>query len=118
MVAWVRDKCAGPGARGSAGGAWRGRVCRRSHLRAPYNTSRLQQVAARHTVRLQHLRCEPVHEAYRDIAERMEPTGKERPRGERAAATVLITSRNKDAAARLAGGYNKIKEVLAMDESV
>jgi tetratricopeptide (TPR) repeat protein len=30
---------------------------------------------------------------------------------------VLVTSRNKDAAAKLAGGYNKIKEVLAMDNS-
>jgi tetratricopeptide (TPR) repeat protein len=30
---------------------------------------------------------------------------------------VLITSRNKDAAAKLAGGYNKINEVLAMDKS-
>ena len=30
---------------------------------------------------------------------------------------VLITSRNKDAAAKLAGGYNNIKEVLAMNES-
>ncbi|KAF2843949.1 hypothetical protein T440DRAFT_494281 [Plenodomus tracheiphilus IPT5] len=29
---------------------------------------------------------------------------------------VLVTSRSKDAAARLAGGYNRIKEVLAMDE--
>ena len=29
---------------------------------------------------------------------------------------VLVTSRSKDAAARLAGGYSKIKEVLAMDE--
>ena len=30
---------------------------------------------------------------------------------------ILVTSRSKDAAARLVGGYNKIKEVLAMDES-
>jgi tetratricopeptide (TPR) repeat protein len=30
--------------------------------------------------------------------------------------SILITSRSKDAAVRLAGGYNKIKEVLAMDE--
>ena len=30
---------------------------------------------------------------------------------------ILITSRSKDAAVRLAGGYNKIREVLAMDES-
>jgi hypothetical protein len=30
---------------------------------------------------------------------------------------VLVTSRNKDAAVKLAGGYNKIKEVLAMDNS-
>jgi tetratricopeptide (TPR) repeat protein len=30
---------------------------------------------------------------------------------------VLITSRSKDAAAKLAGGYNKIKEVFAMDEN-
>jgi hypothetical protein len=30
---------------------------------------------------------------------------------------VLITSRNKDVAAKLAGGYNKINEVLAIDES-
>ncbi|KAH7092332.1 kinesin light chain 1 [Paraphoma chrysanthemicola] len=30
--------------------------------------------------------------------------------------TILVTSRNKDVAARLVGGYNKIKEVLAMDE--
>jgi hypothetical protein len=29
---------------------------------------------------------------------------------------ILVTSRSKDAATRLAGGYNKIKEVLAMDE--
>jgi tetratricopeptide (TPR) repeat protein len=29
---------------------------------------------------------------------------------------ILVTSRSKDAAARLAGGYNKIREVLAMDE--
>jgi hypothetical protein len=32
-------------------------------------------------------------------------------------ASILITSRNKDAAAKLAGGYNRIKEVYAMDES-
>jgi tetratricopeptide (TPR) repeat protein len=31
--------------------------------------------------------------------------------------SILITSRNKDAATRLAGGYNSIKEVRAMDES-
>ncbi|KAF1934502.1 hypothetical protein EJ02DRAFT_439797 [Clathrospora elynae] len=31
--------------------------------------------------------------------------------------SILITSRSKDAAARLAGGYHNIKEVLAMDES-
>jgi hypothetical protein len=30
---------------------------------------------------------------------------------------ILITSRSKDAAVRLAGGYNKIKEVPVMDES-
>jgi tetratricopeptide (TPR) repeat protein len=30
--------------------------------------------------------------------------------------TILVTSRSKDAAVRLAGGYNKTKEVLAMDE--
>jgi hypothetical protein len=30
--------------------------------------------------------------------------------------SILVTSRSKDAAASLAGGYNKIKEVLAMDE--
>jgi tetratricopeptide (TPR) repeat protein len=30
---------------------------------------------------------------------------------------ILVTSRSKDAAARLVGGYNKIKEVLVMDES-
>jgi tetratricopeptide (TPR) repeat protein len=30
---------------------------------------------------------------------------------------ILVTSRSKDAAIRLAGGYNKTKEVLAMDES-
>ncbi|KAF2820914.1 hypothetical protein CC86DRAFT_238954, partial [Ophiobolus disseminans] len=30
--------------------------------------------------------------------------------------SILITSRSKDAAARLAGGYNSIKEVLTMDE--
>ncbi|KAJ4374692.1 hypothetical protein N0V86_007565 [Didymella sp. IMI 355093] len=30
---------------------------------------------------------------------------------------ILVTSRSKDAAERLAGGYNKIKEVLAMDET-
>lgn len=30
--------------------------------------------------------------------------------------SILITSRSKDAAARLAGGYNNIKEVRAMDE--
>jgi tetratricopeptide (TPR) repeat protein len=29
---------------------------------------------------------------------------------------ILVTSRSKDAAVRLVGGYNKIKEVLAMDE--
>jgi tetratricopeptide (TPR) repeat protein len=29
---------------------------------------------------------------------------------------ILVTSRSKDAAERLAGGYNKTKEVLAMDE--
>jgi tetratricopeptide (TPR) repeat protein len=29
---------------------------------------------------------------------------------------ILVTSRSKDAAARLAGGHNKTKEVLAMDE--
>jgi tetratricopeptide (TPR) repeat protein len=29
---------------------------------------------------------------------------------------LLVTSRSKDAASRLVGGYNKIKEVLAMDE--
>ena len=29
---------------------------------------------------------------------------------------ILVTSRSKDAATRLAGGYNKVKEVLAMDE--
>lgn len=31
--------------------------------------------------------------------------------------SILITSRNKDAAIRLAGGYKSIKEVHAMDES-
>jgi tetratricopeptide (TPR) repeat protein len=31
--------------------------------------------------------------------------------------SILITSRSKDAAVRLAGGYHKITEVLAMDES-
>lgn len=31
--------------------------------------------------------------------------------------SILITSRNKDVAARLAGGYKNIKEVLTMDES-
>ena len=31
--------------------------------------------------------------------------------------SILITSRNKDVAVRLAGRYNNIKEVLAMDES-
>ena len=31
--------------------------------------------------------------------------------------SILITSRSKDAAARLAGGHNNIKEVRAMDES-
>jgi hypothetical protein len=30
---------------------------------------------------------------------------------------ILVTSRSKDAAARLVGGYNRIKEVLVMDES-
>jgi hypothetical protein len=30
--------------------------------------------------------------------------------------SILVTSRGKDAAVRLAGGYNKIKEVLAMNE--
>ncbi|KAJ4312335.1 hypothetical protein N0V94_007489 [Neodidymelliopsis sp. IMI 364377] len=30
---------------------------------------------------------------------------------------ILITSRSKDAAARLAGGYNRIREVFAMNES-
>ncbi|KAF2993771.1 hypothetical protein E8E13_002280 [Curvularia kusanoi] len=30
--------------------------------------------------------------------------------------SILITSRNKDVAARLAGGYNHIKEVFALDE--
>jgi len=30
--------------------------------------------------------------------------------------SILITSRNKDAAARLAGGYSKIKEVVAFGE--
>jgi hypothetical protein len=29
---------------------------------------------------------------------------------------ILVTSRSKDAAVRLVGGYNRIKEVLAMDE--
>jgi hypothetical protein len=31
--------------------------------------------------------------------------------------STLITSRNKDAAARLVGGYNGINEVRAIDES-
>ena len=30
--------------------------------------------------------------------------------------SILVTSRSKEAASRLAGGYNKIKEVLAMDK--
>jgi len=30
---------------------------------------------------------------------------------------ILVTSRSKDAATRLVGGYNKVKEVLAMNES-
>ncbi|KAF2677737.1 TPR-like protein [Lentithecium fluviatile CBS 122367] len=31
--------------------------------------------------------------------------------------SILVTSRNRDAAARLAGGYHNIREVFAMDES-
>ena len=59
----------------------------------------------------------PSRKRHRDKADQILPTSLAAYLPQSRNGSVLITSRNKDAAARLAGGYHNITEVLAMDES-
>ncbi|KAF2993769.1 hypothetical protein E8E13_002179 [Curvularia kusanoi] len=169
ILAWVRDKCAGPGARAALVGL--GGVGK-SQLALQYAHS-IRDASPHTFVFWVHASTRArFEEAYQDIAERLQLPGRsdpkanvlrlvsgwlrgetngrwvmvldnvddvetfhpswKRPRGEADPdaqtplasylpqsrnGAMLVTSRSKDAAARLVGGRNRIKEVLAMDES-
>ncbi|KAF2030383.1 TPR-like protein [Setomelanomma holmii] len=168
LVAWVRDKCAGPGARAALvglGGVGKSQLALQ-YAHSIRDTSPHTFVFWVHAST--HARFE---EAYRDIADQLQLPGRSDPKANvlrlvsdwlqdkasgrwvmvvdsvddaeaffplrkrqqseaNASAqtplatylpqsrngAVLITSRSKDAANRLVGGYNKIKEVLTMNE--
>ncbi|KAF2819475.1 hypothetical protein CC86DRAFT_246282, partial [Ophiobolus disseminans] len=168
IVAWVRDKCAGPGARAALVGL--GGVGK-SQIALQYAHS-VRDASPQTFVFWVHASTRArFEEAYRDIADRLQLPGRSDPKAnvlrlvsewlreeangrwvvvldnvddietfhpsrkpqcnEAHADTqtplatylpqsrngaILVTSRSKDAAVRLAGGYNRIKEVLAMDE--
>ncbi|KAI4940870.1 hypothetical protein J4E91_011127 [Alternaria rosae] len=172
IAAWVRDKCAGPGARAALVGL--GGVGK-SQLALQYAHS-IRDAAPQTFVFWVHASTPArFEEAYRDIADRLQLPGRDDPKanvlrlvhdwlrdeangrwvmvvdnvdnaetffpsrkrqrqrqGDEADGSaqiplatylpqsrngaILVTSRSTDAATRLAGGYNKIKEVLAMDE--
>ncbi|KAH7068389.1 kinesin light chain 1 [Paraphoma chrysanthemicola] len=168
MLAWLRDKCAGPGARAALvglGGVGKSQLAIRyaNSIRDASPHTFVFWVHASTRVRFD--------EAYRAIADRLQlpgrdskanvlrlvgdwlrdeangrwvmvldnvddaetffpPQKRQRDEADTGAqiplatylpqsrnGAILVTSRNKDVAARLVGGYNKIKEVLAMDES-
>ncbi|RAR04858.1 TPR-like protein [Stemphylium lycopersici] len=171
IAAWVRDKCAGPGARAALVGL--GGVGK-SQLALQY-AHRIRHAAQQTFVFWVHASTRArFEEAYRDIAGRLELPGRDDPKanvlqlvhdwlrdeangrwfmvvdnvddvdtffpaqkcqrqGDEADASaqiplnhylpqscngaILVTSRSKDAATRLAGGYNRIQEVFAMDKS-
>ncbi|KAF1964201.1 TPR-like protein [Bimuria novae-zelandiae CBS 107.79] len=169
IVAWVRDRCAGPGARAALVGL--GGVGK-SQLAIQYAHS-IRDASLQTFVFWVHASTRArFEEAYRDIADRLQLPGRSDPKtdvlwlvsnwlrhetngrwvivldnvddveiffpsrkrrrneADASAQTplatylpqsrngvILVTSRSKDAAARLAGGYNKIREVLAMNES-
>ncbi|USP74607.1 hypothetical protein yc1106_01881 [Curvularia clavata] len=169
IAAWVRNKCAGPGARAALVGL--GGVGK-SQLALQYAHS-VRDAAPQTFVFWVHASTQArFEEAYRDIANQLQLLGRNDPKAnvlrlvydwlrdeangrwvmvvdnvddvetffpsrKRQRQTVeadagaqiplatylpqsrngaiLVTSRSKDAATRLAGGYNKVKEVLAMD---
>ncbi|KAF1966378.1 TPR-like protein [Bimuria novae-zelandiae CBS 107.79] len=167
ILAWVRDKCAGPGARAALVGL--GGVGK-SQLAIQYAHS-ISDTSPRTFVFWVHASTRTrVEEAYRSIAARLELPGRDHPEAnvlqlvrnwlqdeangmwllildnaddvnvfypkqahasDRSSSpstslaeyvpqcrngSILITSRNKDAAARLAGGYPRIKGVSALGE--
>ncbi|KAF1971389.1 hypothetical protein BU23DRAFT_600259 [Bimuria novae-zelandiae CBS 107.79] len=171
IVAWVRDKCAGPGARAALVGlGWRSRDRSKSQLAIQYAYS-IRDASPQTFVFWVHAATRArFEEAYRDIADRLQLPGRDRPKAnvlqlvrnwlqdeangtwllildnaddvnvfypeqahvsDRSSTpstslaqyipqsrngSILITSRNKDAAARLAGGYPRIKAVSALGE--
>ncbi|KAF1950535.1 hypothetical protein CC80DRAFT_228667, partial [Byssothecium circinans] len=167
IVAWVRDKCAGPGARAALVGL--GGVGK-SQLAIQYAHS-IRDASPHTFVFWVHASTRArFEEAYRDIADRLQLPGRSDPKAnvlrlvsnwlqdeangrwmmildnaddvnvfypkqahasDRSCSSltslaeympqsrngsILITSRNKDAAARLAGGYTRIKGVSALGE--
>ncbi|KAF2993772.1 hypothetical protein E8E13_002383 [Curvularia kusanoi] len=168
ILAWVRDKCAGPGARAALVGL--GGVGK-SQLAIQYAHS-VRDASPQTFVLWVHASTRArFEEAYRDIAERLQLPGRSDPKAnvlrlvsewlrdeangqwvmvldnvdnvktffpsqkrqrdeaDTSAQTllasylpqsrngaILATSRSRDAAARLVGGYNRTREVLAMDE--
>ncbi|KAI4940873.1 hypothetical protein J4E91_011130 [Alternaria rosae] len=170
IAAWVRDKCAGPGARAALVGL--GGVGK-SQLALQYAHS-IRDAAPQIFVFWVHASTRArFEEAYRDIANQLQLPGRDDPKAnvlrlvhdwlrddangqwvmvidnvddvetffpsrkrqrqgdevdgsaqiplatflpQSRNGAILVTSRSKDAATRLAGGYNKVKEVLAMDE--
>ncbi|KAL5405580.1 hypothetical protein PMIN04_012295 [Paraphaeosphaeria minitans] len=124
-----RDKCAGPGARAALVGL--GGVGM-SQLAIQYAHS-IRDASPHTFVFWVHANTRArFEEAYRDIADRLQLPGRSDPKANvlwmardwlqdeasgRRNGAVLITSQNKDTATRLAGGFNKTKEVLALDES-
>ncbi|KAF2188819.1 hypothetical protein K469DRAFT_702535 [Zopfia rhizophila CBS 207.26] len=162
ILAWLRDKCAGPGARAALvglGGVGKSQIA----IRYSYNVrDTLPQMFIFWVHASTRARFE---EAYRDIADRLELPGRDNlkidvlrlvrnwlcdetngqwmmvldnvddvgtffPKSSESSSvslaaylpqspngSILITSRNKDAASRLAGGFQNTKEVQTMDKS-
>ncbi|KAF2190151.1 TPR-like protein [Zopfia rhizophila CBS 207.26] len=153
ILSWIRDKCAGLGARAALVGL--GGVGK-SQLAIQY-CHFVRDASPQTFVFWVHASTKArFEEAYRDIADRLELPGRNNPKidvlrlvsnwlcdesngqwtmildnvdevetfpslaaylPQSRNGSILITSRNKDAAARLAGGYKNIKEVCVMDES-
>ncbi|RYP14237.1 hypothetical protein DL765_006517 [Monosporascus sp. GIB2] len=167
ILAWIRDKCAGPGARAALVGL--GGVGK-SQLAIQYSHNVRDATPQTFVFWVHGSTKARFEEAYRDLADKLELPRRHDPKvdvlrlvsnwlcdetigrwtmvldnvddaetflsrkreqdepSESSSAplaaylpqsrngSILITSRNKDAAARLAGGYKNIKEVRAMDE--
>ncbi|KAF2177822.1 TPR-like protein [Zopfia rhizophila CBS 207.26] len=162
ILAWIRDKCAGPGARAALvglGGVGKSQIA----IRYSYG---IRDALPQTFVFWVHASTQArFEEAYRDIADRLELPGRENPKADvlrlvsnwlcdetngqwmmvldnvddvetffpkssessspslaayvpqSPNGSILITSRNKDAASRLAGGLKNTKEVHTMDNS-